>query len=264
MPQPTTKPAQNTTLIPDGVNLKTQSATTAAQNVTEEQDATAASTNSSFVQYTDLLFTRRTDNATELLPDPPYTFQMSPVELDCVLANGQYRVAIQCTDERFLAEQNLVEPSSYVAVIRSRDQGVVTLPQNDLEEEYQVELDLSDTRSDYFTLDTRRSGRTRLMVELLRVPAVNISWPGVTVATMDYSVSVVRKPRMVDRAFNCAVAAMVVIGAFSLGCTTDATLLWYSLRHPHALIVALSCQFVLMPLVSNKHQKRQHIYNTVI
>ena len=137
----------------------------------------------------------------------------------------------------------------YMAVISSNDQNVVIMPLAHTDNNQYI-FTINASTKNTFTIETRRSGRTSIFVKLIRVSSGNTSWPGITVAMASYHVSVVRKPRMVDRAFNCAVAVMVVIGAFSLGCATDVALLWYSLRQPNALILALCCQFVVMPLVS--------------
>ena len=71
-----------------------------------------------------------------------------------------------------------------------------------------------------------------------------------TVAILEYHVSVIRHVRVVDVVFECVIAAVATLNAFSMGLSTDWPSLRHHIRHPAALIIGLLCQFVIMPVVS--------------
>lgn len=71
-----------------------------------------------------------------------------------------------------------------------------------------------------------------------------------TVAILEYRVSVVRDVRLVDIVFECVIAVVATLNAFSMGLSTDWPSLRHHIKHPAALIIGLLCQFVIMPVVS--------------
>ncbi len=64
------------------------------------------------------------------------------------------------------------------------------------------------------------------------------------------SVSVVRRLRWVDMTFDCVIAAMATLTAFSIGCDSDWSGLLKHIRTPATLLMTMACQFVINPLVS--------------
>ncbi len=65
-----------------------------------------------------------------------------------------------------------------------------------------------------------------------------------------FSVSVVRKVRWVDMTFDCVIAAMATLNAFSIGCDSDWASLHQHLQKPTTLLLAVGCQMLVNPLVS--------------
>lgn len=66
-----------------------------------------------------------------------------------------------------------------------------------------------------------------------------------------YRVSVVRRIRSVDQAFNWVVAMVTMVNSFSLGCVTEWTVVKKELRRKYIVVLtALVCQFVVLPVVS--------------
>lgn len=65
-----------------------------------------------------------------------------------------------------------------------------------------------------------------------------------------FSVSVVRKVRWVDMTFDCVIAAMATLNAFSIGCDSDWASLHQHLQKPATLLLATGCQMLINPLVS--------------
>ncbi len=71
-----------------------------------------------------------------------------------------------------------------------------------------------------------------------------------TLSIMEYPVTVVRRDRVVDRAYNIVIAAVAILNSFSTGCVTDWASLRMHIQHPSALLIGISCQFILNPIVS--------------
>lgn len=68
---------------------------------------------------------------------------------------------------------------------------------------------------------------------------------------VSYRVSVVRRIRSVDQAFNWVVAIVTMVNSFSLGCVTEWTVVKKELRRKYIVVfTALVCQFVVLPVVS--------------
>ena len=67
-----------------------------------------------------------------------------------------------------------------------------------------------------------------------------------------YHVTVVRRVRTVDVAFNWAMAVTSLLNSFSLGSATDCRTLRYQLKHPTAILLTAACQFLLTPPVSKQ------------
>ena len=65
-----------------------------------------------------------------------------------------------------------------------------------------------------------------------------------------FSVSVVRKVRWVDMTFDCVIAAVATLNAFSVGCDSDWASLHQHLKKPTTLLLATGCQMIINPLVS--------------
>lgn len=172
----------------------------------------------------------------------PYSVEVYPVELYKIKNNHNYGIKINCSDERF----HTISPYRYKVQILSENTGII-----DVMKQYK-DLLLNTSVNDKIVVETLHGGRTAMLIQIQRVPEFNTSLEGDTVASVLVPVSIIRARRMVDTAFDFTVATLVVIGAFSLGCATDCTLLWFSVKQPKILIVALSCQFFVMPLVSLK------------
>ena len=65
-----------------------------------------------------------------------------------------------------------------------------------------------------------------------------------------FSVSVVRKVRWVDMTFDCVIAAVATLNAFSVGCDSDWASLHQHFKKPTTLLFATGCQMLINPLVS--------------
>ena len=65
-----------------------------------------------------------------------------------------------------------------------------------------------------------------------------------------FSVSVVRKVRWVDMTFDCVIAAVATLNAFSVGCDSDWASLHQHFKKPTTLLLATGCQMLINPLVS--------------
>lgn len=70
------------------------------------------------------------------------------------------------------------------------------------------------------------------------------------VGSLEYQVTVGRRVRLFDVIFDCVVATVATLNSFSMGCTTDWPSIRAHWRHPYALLVGLTCQFILLPPVS--------------
>ena len=64
-----------------------------------------------------------------------------------------------------------------------------------------------------------------------------------------FSVSVVRKVRWVDMTFDCVIAAVATLNAFSVGCDSDWASLHQHFKKPTTLLLATGCQMLINPLV---------------
>ena len=66
-----------------------------------------------------------------------------------------------------------------------------------------------------------------------------------------YRVTVIRRLRFVDLVFDWVITVIAALNSFSIGCSSDLPSLRMHFRHPMSMLLAASCQFIIMPTVSN-------------
>jgi hypothetical protein len=114
------------------------------------------------------------------------------------------------------------------------------------------------THSTVFAVQARNVGRAVFLIRVspLPTPEHTRDDDDVVLSVIEYPVTVVRKLRLVDFVFDCAMAAIALLNSFSLGCLTH----WPSIRkyiyQPTALLLSSSCNFLLLPMV--RADTKQH------
>ncbi|XP_013389854.1 sodium/bile acid cotransporter 5 [Lingula anatina] len=67
---------------------------------------------------------------------------------------------------------------------------------------------------------------------------------------MEYKVTIQRTRRTVDLGFDCAIAIVALFNSFGMGCVTKFQKLKDHIKHPQAVLLGSTCQFIIMPVLA--------------
>lgn len=82
------------------------------------------------------------------------------------------------------------------------------------------------------------------------------------ILTTVYKLSVVRKQRLVDMAFNNSIAILAIFNTFALGCLSDIKVIKHESRKLAKMAIAFLTQYLILPLVSDKGYKMSDIHRS--
>ena len=160
------------------------------------------------------------------------------------------------------AQKHLQASPYYIAVITSADSQVAipTDPQDkvfklDENRTDQILLRFLPSEGSLFTVQAEHVGYGVLIVQFYDQWDIHEDDPLYWNLTnplyeLYFSVSVVRKVRWVDMTFDCVIAAVATLNAFSVGCESDWASLHQYFKKPTTLLFATGCQMLINPLVS--------------
>ncbi|CAH1772496.1 unnamed protein product [Owenia fusiformis] len=96
-------------------------------------------------------------------------------------------------------------------------------------------------------------GRARMMVHIRKITPPERdpnSGEKDIILSYEYKVLIIRKRRWVDMIFDCVMALVAILTAFSLGLSTEQEVLKMQCKKPAPIIIAFVSQFLIMPLLS--------------
>ena len=188
--------------------------------------------------------------------------QLSPSEVSNLPAGVVSWVIINCSSSESMHQAQLAPSISPTMEYNNHTGYVITVTSSNpnVALPYSEEDWSDDNRTDRIVFSLQHNQHSVFAVSAHNVGhaifLIQVSLSSVTpdnipvISQMEYPVTVIRKLRLVDLVFDCAMAAIALLNSFSLGCLTK----WCSLRQhlgqPNALLLTACCHFVLMPMVS--------------
>lgn len=95
----------------------------------------------------------------------------------------------------------------------------------------------------------RQIGHVSFSVDLLELFKTNTTK---ILTSNTYLMTAIRKPRLVDTAFNAAVTILGILNTCALGCVTDIHVLKQLASRKSHILLSVVTQYILMPLVSEQ------------
>lgn len=187
--------------------------------------------------------------------------------------HGRHAASVQygnvSTPTTTVTKDHVTPPTSrtYLVVIKTSDGKVAKLYKWDKNKRRTNLYDNSDYHHDKlfmhvrlneeynFTIEAMHIGYVTMSVTLLDTNSEQSAREGVykALSHAKLTMATVRTEKTADFVFDCSAAAVAILISFGIGCVTDTESLKRQLKYPVSILIGICCQFLLMPVVSDRH-----------